>query len=226
MVIFNPGMVTQSIVQPDRIGVDFRHYAWVGVVTPDNRVCYGYGADGPKTWDEMMQGKQFILGSTGKASGNYINGAILREVFHAPIKQIMGFPGSAEQRLAIERGELDGDCGTYSSIPQEWLNKGLVAHLCTLLQGAHERGAGKRRLYRHVRKLGRPEAAPEALERRRRGRPALYHVEGCARGSSRDCAQGVRRHHERLRASLPTWKSNSFRCTRFPAIKPRKSSMS
>src|ERR1700684_3673117 len=63
MAIFNPGMVTQSIVQPDRIGVDFRHYAWVGVVTPDNRVCYGFGADGPKTWDEMMQGKQFILGS-------------------------------------------------------------------------------------------------------------------------------------------------------------------
>jgi tripartite-type tricarboxylate transporter receptor subunit TctC len=126
MAIFNPGMVVQSIVQPEKIGIDFRKYVWVGVVTPDNRVCYGYGADAPKTWDEMMQRKQFILGSTGKASGNYINEAILREVFHAPIKQIMGFPGSAEQRLAIERGELDGDCGTFSSIPQEWLDKGLV----------------------------------------------------------------------------------------------------
>jgi tripartite-type tricarboxylate transporter receptor subunit TctC len=126
MVIFNPAMVTQSVVQPERVGVDFRKYAWVGIVTPDNRVCYGYGPDSPKTWDEMMQRKQFILGSTGKASGNYINGATLREVFHAPIKQIMGFPGSAEQRLAIERGELDGDCGSFSSIPQEWLDKGLA----------------------------------------------------------------------------------------------------
>ncbi len=126
MVIFNPGMVTQSIVQPEKIGVDFRQYAWVGIVTPDNRVCYGYGPGSPKTWDEMMQRKQFILGSTGKASGNYLNGATLREVFHAPVKQIMGFPGSAEQRLAIERGELDGDCGSFSSIPQEWLDKGLA----------------------------------------------------------------------------------------------------
>jgi tripartite-type tricarboxylate transporter receptor subunit TctC len=124
MVIFNPAMVTQSVVQPEKTGVDFRKYAWVGIVMPDNRVCYGYGPDGPKTWDEMMQRKQFIIGSTGKASGNYINGATLREVFHAPIKQIMGFPGSAEQRLAIERGELDGDCGSFSSIPQEWLDKG------------------------------------------------------------------------------------------------------
>jgi tripartite-type tricarboxylate transporter receptor subunit TctC len=126
MVIFNAGMVTQSIVQPEKIGVDFRQYAWVGVVTPDYRVCYGYGANGPKTWDEMMHRKEFILGSTGKSSGNYINGATLREVFHAPVKQIMGYPGSAEQRLAIEQGSLDGDCGSYSSIPVDWIAKGLA----------------------------------------------------------------------------------------------------
>jgi len=126
MVIFNPGMVTQSIVQPEKINVDFRRYAWVGVVTPDYRVCYGFGDKGPKTWDEMMHRKEFILGSTGKSSGNYINGATLREVFHAPVKQIMGYPGSAEARLAIEQGALDGDCGSYSSIPQEWIAKGLA----------------------------------------------------------------------------------------------------
>ena len=88
MVIFNPGMVTQSIVQPERINIDFRQYAWVGVITPDYRVCYGYGDKAPKTWDEMMHRKEFILGSTGKASGNYINGATLRGVFHAPVKQL------------------------------------------------------------------------------------------------------------------------------------------
>jgi tripartite-type tricarboxylate transporter receptor subunit TctC len=126
MAIFNPGMVTQSIVEPDKIDIDFRKYAWVGVVTPDYRVCYGYGDNGPKTWDEMMHRKQFILGSTGKSSGNYINGATLRDVFHAPVKQIMGYPGSAEQRLAIEQGALDGDCGSYSSIPEDWINKGLA----------------------------------------------------------------------------------------------------
>jgi len=126
MTIFNPGLVTQSIVQPDKVNLDFRKYAWVGVVTPDYRVCYSYGDKGPKTWDEMMHRKEFILGSTGKGSGNYINGATLREVFHAPVKQVLGFPGSAEQRLAIERGELDGDCGSYSSVPLEWIKDGQV----------------------------------------------------------------------------------------------------
>ncbi len=127
MTIFNPGLVTQSIVQPERVNLDFRKIAWVGVVTPDFRVCYGYGPNAITSWDQLMHGgKQFIIGSTGKASGNYINGAVLRIVFHAPVKQVLGYPGSAEQRLAIEQGSLDGDCGSYSSIPIDWITKGLA----------------------------------------------------------------------------------------------------
>jgi tripartite-type tricarboxylate transporter receptor subunit TctC len=124
MTIFNPGLVTQSILEPDKVQLDFRKYAWIGVVTPDFRVCYGFGPNGIKSWDDLMHRDRFILGSTAKGAGNYINGATLKDVFHAPVKQILGFPGSAEQRLAIERGELDGDCGSFSSIPPEWISDG------------------------------------------------------------------------------------------------------
>jgi len=118
---FNPGLITQSIVEPERVSLDFRKLAWVGIVTADYRVCYGFGPNGVKSWDDMMKRKEFILGSTAKGAGNYVNGATLRLVFGAPVRQILGFPGSAEQRIAIERGELDGDCGAYASIPVAWL---------------------------------------------------------------------------------------------------------
>jgi tripartite-type tricarboxylate transporter receptor subunit TctC len=123
IVTFNPGLVTQSIVQPETVKLDFRNVAWLGIVSADYRVCYGFGPNGVKTWDDMMSRKEFILGSTAKGSGNYINGATLRQVFNAPVRQILGFPGSAEQRIAIERGELDGDCGAFASIPIAWLNE-------------------------------------------------------------------------------------------------------
>jgi tripartite-type tricarboxylate transporter receptor subunit TctC len=126
IVTFNPGLVTQSIVLPETVKIDFRNIAWVGVVAADYRVCYGFGPDGVKTWDEMMARKQFIIGGTGKGSGNYINGATLRQVFNAPVRQVLGFPGSAEQRIAIERGELDGDCGAYASIPPNWIAENKV----------------------------------------------------------------------------------------------------
>jgi tripartite-type tricarboxylate transporter receptor subunit TctC len=124
MTIFNPGLVTQSIVDPAKVNLDFRKVSWVGVITSDFRVCYGFGPNGVKTWDDMMRRKEFVLGSTAKGSGNYVNGAELRHVFNAPVRQILGFPGSAEQRIAIERGELDGDCGSFSSLPAAWVNEG------------------------------------------------------------------------------------------------------
>jgi tripartite-type tricarboxylate transporter receptor subunit TctC len=123
---FNNGLLVQSVTIPDKVDVKFSNVAWLGSITPDYRVCYAWAATGVKSWDDMMKRKEFVLGSTGKGSGNYINGAILRMVFHAPVKQILGFPGSAEQRLAIERGELDGDCGSWTSIPVDWVRDGKI----------------------------------------------------------------------------------------------------
>src|SRR5262245_3432507 len=81
MTIFNPGLVTQSIVDPSKVNLDFRKVSWVGVITSDFRVCYGFGPNGVKSWDDMMRRKEFVLGSTAKGSGNYVNGATLRHVF-------------------------------------------------------------------------------------------------------------------------------------------------
>ncbi len=124
MVTFEPGVITQSLTQPEIANLDFRKYVWIGSITPNFEVCYGFGPNGVKTWDELMRRKEFILGSEGKGVGNYLEGATLREVFGAPIRLVLGFPGSSEQRLAIERGELDGDCSVLSSLPPDWLENG------------------------------------------------------------------------------------------------------
>ena len=117
----NAGVLTQSVMQPELVNIDFRKYAWIGVVTPAYSVCYGYGEKGPGSWDEMMKSPQFIVGTTAKGSLSYTNSSILREIFSAPIKLIMGYPGSSESRLALERGELDGDCGEFTVIPADWI---------------------------------------------------------------------------------------------------------
>ena len=32
-----------------------------------------------------------------------------------------GYPGSNEYRLAVERGEIEGSCPSWSAIPQDWI---------------------------------------------------------------------------------------------------------
>ena len=87
----------------------------------DIRICYAWGATGIKTFGDMMKRKEFLIGITAKGSNAYVNGAILRNVFKAPVRQIAGYPGSNEQRLALERGELEGNCGSWTAMPQDWM---------------------------------------------------------------------------------------------------------
>ena len=127
---FLPGLITQSIVTPEKVPINFKNISWVGIVSGDtSRICYGYGPNGVRSIDELLQrtqDKPFIMGTTGKGASNYINGLSLQEAFGIPVRVILGFPGSSEIRLAVERGELEGDCGGISSLPPDWLKTGRI----------------------------------------------------------------------------------------------------
>ena len=118
---FDPGLILVTIASPETAKAKFADFHWVGTLLRDIRICYAWGATGIKTWDDMMKRKEFLIGTTAKGSNAYVNGAILRKVFHAPARQIAGYPGSNEQRLALERGELEGNCGSWSAMPQDWI---------------------------------------------------------------------------------------------------------
>jgi tripartite-type tricarboxylate transporter receptor subunit TctC len=121
MTMFDPGLVLESLALPDKFKVKFTDYQWLGAMSREVTLCYAWHATGIRSFDEMMKRNEFLLGATAKGSAVYFNGATLRKIFHAPIRQIGGYPGSNEQRLAIERGELEGACASWSAIPQDWI---------------------------------------------------------------------------------------------------------
>jgi tripartite-type tricarboxylate transporter receptor subunit TctC len=121
LTAFNPGLIVQSMTEPSQFPVNFTKYAWIGSISEDIRVCYMWGATGIKTWEEVLKRDKVIFGETGKGSSAYVNERILKDVFGVKLQQVLGYPGSAEKRLAIERGELDGDCGAFSSISPDWV---------------------------------------------------------------------------------------------------------
>jgi tripartite-type tricarboxylate transporter receptor subunit TctC len=122
IVIFNFGLITDSLLIPDRVKVDFRKYNWIGSVGMDIAVCYMWGAKGVKTLDEVKKMPVVHMGLTAVGTSNDINQRILKRIFGVKLQQVSGYPGSAELRLATERGELDGDCGAWGAISPEWLD--------------------------------------------------------------------------------------------------------
>jgi tripartite-type tricarboxylate transporter receptor subunit TctC len=126
ITMFDPGLILESLSTPERFGVKFADYQWLGGMSREVTICYAWHATGIKTWDDMMKRKEFLVGLTAKGSAVYANGAALRRIFNAPVRQIPGYPGSNEQRLAVERGELEGACASWSAIPQEWIAAGKI----------------------------------------------------------------------------------------------------
>jgi tripartite-type tricarboxylate transporter receptor subunit TctC len=116
---FNFGLINDSLLQPEKVKLDFRNYSWIGSISDDLTVCYILKADGPKSLADMKSGHYFF-GLTGTGTSEDINTKILKRIFGIDISQVAGYPGSADIRVAIERGELDGDCGAWSSIPDDW----------------------------------------------------------------------------------------------------------
>ena len=122
VVHFSSGLLTEAITAPDRVKTDFRSYAFVGNISEDIRVCYLRSAIGVRNWAEMVAygGGVNFAGSAAGTAGN-ANIAMLRNLFGVPLKIVQGYAGSAAKRLAIERGEVDGDCGGWTSVPEDWL---------------------------------------------------------------------------------------------------------
>jgi tripartite-type tricarboxylate transporter receptor subunit TctC len=125
LTIFNPGVMTASIIDPAEAKLNFASLAWVGSVTPDFRICYTGRKSGVATWDDLAKGdskgQAVTFGATGQASLSYNDTQMLRSLFGRNVRAILGYPGRSEVHLAIERGELDGECGSVAGLPEDWL---------------------------------------------------------------------------------------------------------
>src|SRR5882672_392432 len=121
MAHFSSALLTEAITAPERVRLDFRNYAWLGNVSEDVRVCYLRSASGIRNWQDMITRREVVFGATAHGNAGNVDTALLRNLFGVKVKQVSGYAGSAEKRLAVEKGEIDGDCGGWTSVPDDWL---------------------------------------------------------------------------------------------------------
>jgi hypothetical protein len=52
----------------------------------------------------------------------------------ANVRAVLGYPGRAEVHLAIERGELDGECGSKEGMPESWFTENKIDIVVRILE--------------------------------------------------------------------------------------------
>lgn len=119
---FSSSLIMQAISEPERIKVDFRKFSFIGNVAEDLRVCFLRSALGLKTMAEIVKSPNPInFGATAPGTSGNLDAEILQKFFGVKLQPVRGYSGAPEKRIAMERGEIDGDCAGITSIPDEWL---------------------------------------------------------------------------------------------------------
>ena len=126
--MFNRGLMPKSVLEPKETGVDFTRFNWIGSMNSEMSICYFRKDKGIKSLEDARKIK-FTLGDTSKNSGGYIYTSILHSLTPDTSRIVLGYANTGDIWLAIERGEIDGNCTLMTSIESlrpEWLPKGMI----------------------------------------------------------------------------------------------------
>jgi tripartite-type tricarboxylate transporter receptor subunit TctC len=119
--VFDFTMITNSLLTPDTVKIDFRRYGWIGSIAQDLALCYVWNRVSARTLSQVQHLTSLPMGRTNPGSSSDIEQKIFRKLFHVPVQSVAGYAGSSEAFVAVENGELDGGCLTWSSLPANWV---------------------------------------------------------------------------------------------------------
>ena len=126
LATFSSGLLTEAIAAGDRVRTDFRKMGWIGNVSEDTRICYLWHTTAVRSWKDLLARPQVVFAASAPGTAGFVDAAMLRELFSVHLKQVNGYLGSAEMRLAIEKGEVEGECGGWTATPDDWLRDGKI----------------------------------------------------------------------------------------------------
>lgn len=113
---------------------------WIGSMNNEVSICIVNAKTGVTSMADMKT-KEISFGTQGKGSDSEMFAVFLNSLFGLKIKVINGYPGTNESILAMERGEVDGNCGwSWTTAKQnrpQWFKDGTVNIIMQMALSKH-----------------------------------------------------------------------------------------
>jgi tripartite-type tricarboxylate transporter receptor subunit TctC len=129
LATFNRNLPIAQLTKVEGVKYDMAKFAWIGSAASESTIL-AIRVDLPyKSFEDLRKAdKEVVIGATGPGANTYDFPLLLRELLGVKIKIVSGYPSSSDIMLAVERKEVDGRAGSYSSILR-FIERGLVRPL-------------------------------------------------------------------------------------------------
>jgi tripartite-type tricarboxylate transporter receptor subunit TctC len=108
---------------------DARRFGWLGTANVEYTTCLAWHTAAVKTLADLMR-KELIVGGTGADATEVAWPKAANKLVGTRIKIVTGYQSSTDMNLAMERGELEGNCGlgwTFVKLRKpDWLRENKV----------------------------------------------------------------------------------------------------
>jgi tripartite-type tricarboxylate transporter receptor subunit TctC len=123
---FNRNLPLAQLVKVDGVRFDMSKFAWIGSPSNETTVMV-IRSDLPyRTVDDLRRAREPLnMGATGPGASTFDFPLLLKAFLGANLRIIAGYQAGTEVNLAIERREMDGRAGSYSSL-KPLIDRGLV----------------------------------------------------------------------------------------------------
>ena len=123
---FNRNLPIAQLTGVRGVKFDITKFAWIGSAANESTIL-AIRTDLPyKTFEDLRKAKEpVIIGSTGPGANTHDFPLLLKDLLGVNLKIVSGYSSSSDIMLAVERKEVDGRAGSFSSL-RPFIDRGLV----------------------------------------------------------------------------------------------------
>ena len=129
---FGRGLPMEPLIGTARVQYDATRFTWIGSGANEVSVCSTWHTSPVKTWQDALK-TEFTAAGEGLGSDPDTFSAMIKNLFGIKLRLITGYQGTSDTILAMERGEVDGRCGSswssLKSIRPQWIEKKMLNHI-------------------------------------------------------------------------------------------------
>ena len=135
---FNGNQILGQLVGAQGINFDAQKMEWMGAPGYNHDLCVLNRQSGVTTAEQWLASKTALkLGGSAPGAPTDDGPKILKEAIGLPLRIISGYKGTADIRVAVESGEVDGLCGfSWASVRATWRKALESGQVVVVLQSA------------------------------------------------------------------------------------------